>query len=189
MELIFYTLISIIILSVIVFVVFELRGNKTTADGKEDFLLILGYSIRQDMVHPTLRLRCERAAEYLRENKSAKAIACGGIVHKDQTKSEAQAIREILLSLGVEDERIILEDKSRTTVENFLNAKKIIDSCTEGSEAALLSSEFHIFRAELIARKCGLRCRKVAAPSPKNERLKNYIREYFALIIFFVGGK
>ncbi len=187
MDIVFYILVSIIILSVAVFVVFEMKGNKTTADGKERFLLILGCRVRGETAEPTLEMRCRKAARYLNENPSVTAIACGGIVHDDQTKSEAQAIKEILVSEGINEERIILEDKSKTTVENFLNAKKIIGGA-EG-ETALLSSEFHLFRAALIGRKCGLDCKKVAAPSPEKEKLKNYIREYFALIIFFVGGK
>lgn len=153
-------------------------GNTFTAP---DVLLILGCRVRGDIPEETLQMRINKAAEYLKDNKSVVAIACGGIVHDDQTKSEAQAIFEGLTQQGVEAERIILEDKSTTTKENFLNAKKIIDSMGENLSVAMLSSEFHLMRAGLLAKKCGLELTTVAAPSPKELRTKNYIRELVCL--------
>ena len=44
-------------------------------------------------------------------------------------------------------------------------------------KVAFLSSEFHLLRAGLIARLAGVTAQTVAAPSPKNEKLKNYLRE------------
>lgn len=146
-----------------------------------DVLLILGCRVKGDTPEETLQMRINKAAEYLKDNKRVVAIACGGIVHDDQTKSEAQAIFEGLTQQGVEAERIILEDKSTTTKENFLNAKKIIDSMGENLSVAMLSSEFHLMRAGLLAKKCGLDVTTVAAPSPKELRTKNYIRELFCL--------
>ncbi|MBQ7295330.1 MAG: YdcF family protein [Clostridia bacterium] len=151
-------------------------GNTFTAP---DVLLILGCRVKGDTPEETLQMRINKAAEYLKDNKNVVAIACGGIVHDDQTKSEAQAIFEGLTQRGVEAERIILEDKSTTTKENFINAKKIIDSMGDNLSVAMLSSEFHLLRAELLAKKCGLNVTTVAAPSPKDLRAKNYVRELF----------
>lgn len=151
-------------------------GNTFTSP---DVLLILGCRVKGDTPEETLQMRINKAAEYLKDNKNVIAIACGGIVHPDQTKSEAQAIFEGLTEKGVEAERIILEDKSTTTKENFINAKKIIDSMGENLTVAMLSSEFHLLRAEMLAKKCGLEVTTVAAPSPKDLRMKNYVRELF----------
>ncbi len=153
-------------------------GNTFTAP---DVLLILGCRVRGETPEETLQMRINKAAEYLKDNKNVVAIACGGVVHDDQTKSEAQAIFEGLVNLGVEKERIILEDKSTTTKENFLNAKKIIEGMGENLSVAMLSSEFHLMRAGLLAKKCGLNVTTIAAPSPKDLRTKNYIRELICL--------
>lgn len=188
---ILYLLLSVLFVSVLVFIFAEAKAHKGNAGGEKDYLLILGCRVRENEAEKTLYMRAEKAAEYLKEHKNTLAIACGGIVHKDQYISEAEAIKDILISKGIEEERIILEDKSTTTVENFLNAKKIIDSCGSfnSERIAFLSSEFHLLRAAFIAKKKAFSCQTVAAPSPKNELLKNYIREYFAFIIFIVGGK
>lgn len=188
---ILYFLLSVFVLSVLVFILAEAKAHKGNAQGEKDYLLILGCRVRGNEAEKTLYMRAEKAAEYLKEHKNTVAIACGGIVHKDQYISEAEAIRGILISKGIEKERIILEDKSTTTVENFLNAKKIIDSLGSFNteRIAFLSSEFHLLRAAFIAKKKAFSCQTVAAPSPKKELLKNYIREYFAFIIFIFGGK
>ncbi|MBR5437712.1 MAG: YdcF family protein [Clostridia bacterium] len=179
---------AVLFTAVISFVVAEMKAHKGNAEGKKDFLLILGCRVRGSQAEETLRMRCIRAAEYLKENPDTVAIACGGIVHDDQLISEAQAIEEILVSEGIAKERIIREDKSTTTVENFRNAKTIIGK-TEKCRLALLSSDFHLMRARLIAKKAGLDCQTVSAPSPKKELMKNYVREFFSLIGFIAGGK
>lgn len=156
------------------------RGN---LDSEPDFLLILGCRVKGNEPEPTLKMRTEKAAEFLSEHKNTIAICCGGIVHDDQTKSEAEAIKDGLVGFGIDEGRIILEDKSTTTKENFVNAKRIIDDMKLQSEPviAFLSSEFHLMRSLYIARRTGVRVKSVAAPSPKKQKAKNYIRE---LIVF-----
>ena len=126
-----------------------------------------------------LRLRAKAAAKFLNEHKNVRAICCGGIVHEDQTKSEAQAIKEILLQNGIESERIFLEDKSQTTFENFVNAKKITDSLQTEKEPkiAFISSEFHLMRASVIASLVGVKASSIPAPSPKKGRALYYVYE------------
>lgn len=172
-------LLELAVLGIAVFAVAEIKASKGNTVEAPDMLLILGCRVRGDTAEQTLEMRIEAAAEYLKENKNVIVIACGGIVHDDQTKSEAEVIYEGLVARGVESERIILEDKSTTTKENFLNAKKILADMGENLKVAMLSSEFHLLRASLLAKKCGLPVTTVAAPSPRELKLKNYVREFF----------
>lgn len=160
------------------------RGNCRTAP---DALLILGTRVRGSEAEPALRLRAEAAAAFLRAHPGVIAVCCGGIVHDDQLKSEAQAIREILLQNGIDDSRILLEDQSRTTFENFANAKQLLEQAgLPAPQLAVLSSDFHLLRASLIGRLCGVRAQTVAAPSPPDEKIRNYLREaaVFPLLAF-----
>lgn len=161
----------------------EAYASKGNLDYDPDFLLILGCRVRGDEPEPTLAMRIEKAAEFLSEHKNTIAICCGGIVHPDQTKSEAEAIRNGLVKDGIEESRILLEDQSTTTKENFSNAKKIIDGMKLQKEPkiAFLSSEFHLMRSLYIAKRTGVAVRSVPAPSPKEQKIKNYIRE---LLVF-----
>lgn len=161
----------------------EAYASKGNLDYDPDFLLILGCRVRGDEPEPTLAMRIEKAAEFLSEHKNTIAICCGGIVHPDQTKSEAEAIKDGLVKDGIEESRILLEDQSTTTKENFSNAKKIIDGMKLQKEPkiAFLSSEFHLMRSLYIAKRTGVAVRSVPAPSPKEQKIKNYIRE---LLVF-----
>lgn len=165
----------------------EIQASKGNCKGQKDYLLILGCRVKGDKAESTLEMRCEKAAEFLKENPDTTAIACGGIVHGDQTKSEAQVIKELLLSKGIESDRIILEDKSTTTAENFINAKALMKKGTDN--AAFLSSEFHLLRAGILSKKCGLNLQSVAAPSPKNQRAKNYVRELLCFPMIYSNIK
>ncbi len=165
------------------FIAAEIKGSKGSCKQEPDFLLILGCRVRGDNPEQTLQTRIDAAADYLLRHKSVIAVCCGGIVHDDQTKSEAQAIFEGLCAAGVEKGRIILEDKSTTTAENFINAKNIIDGMKleKQPKIAFISSEFHLLRAGIIGSLAGVKAESIPAPSPKNLRAKNYIRE---LIVF-----
>ena len=161
----------------------EAYASKGNLDYDPDFLLILGCRVRGDEPEPTLAMRIQKAAGFLSEHKNTIAICCGGIVHPDQTKSEAEAIKDGLVKDGIEESRILLEDQSTTTKENFSNAKKIIDGMKLQKEPkiAFLSSEFHLMRSLYIAKRTGVAVRSVPAPSPKEQKIKNYIRE---LLVF-----
>jgi uncharacterized SAM-binding protein YcdF (DUF218 family) len=170
---------------ILTFALAEAKASKGNTTEAPDVLLILGCRVRGVEPEETLQMRIDAAAEYLNKNKNVIAIACGGIVHEDQYKSEAQAISESLVAQGVEIERIILEDKSTTTQENFRNAIEIMDKMSDKNlKVAILSSEHHLLRASLLAKKCGLQVTTIPAPSPKKLLLKNYARELICFAEF-----
>ena len=173
-----------------VFALKEKKASKGNLTEVPDYLLILGCRVRGNEAEDILKSRIEAAGKYLSENKSVKAVCCGGIVHADQFKSEAQAIKEGLLEAGVAEDRIILEDKSTTTEENFINAKKIIEEAEEGRAVTLafLTSEFHLMRASYIAESVGVSCKCTPAKTPLNKRYGAYLRELVVYPIAIVRG-
>lgn len=165
----------------------ELKASRGNCTHEPDFLLILGCRVRGDEPEETLQTRIDAAAKYLIEHENVVAICCGGIVHDDQTKSEAQAMFEGMVKLGADPARIILEDKSTTTAENFINAKKIIEqmNLADKPNIAFMSSEFHLLRSGIISRLAGVPAESIAAASPKKKRLKNYVRELMVFTSVF----
>ncbi len=186
-----------IVVSAVLAVFLGVFFHKQTVEGRgtvkeaPDVLLILGCRVRGEKPEPTLQMRIDKAAEYLLENRKTVAIACGGIVHDDQDISEARVICDMLTEKGVEKERLIMEDKSLTTVQNFINAKKIMEDMgfDEGATVGILSSDFHLMRASVIAQRCSFEAETLAAPSPKNEKIKNCIRELFAFPMAYTQTK
>ena len=167
------------------FAVAEGKASRGNCSGSPDALLILGCRVRGNNPEPMLRMRAEHAASFLNAHPDTVAVCCGGVVHDDQTTSEAAAIREILLQNGIADSRILLEDRSQTTFENFVNAKRLLAQLNlPQKNLAVLSSEFHLLRASLIGRLAGVRAQTVAAPSPKDLLLQNYLREALVFPLF-----
>ena len=173
-----------ILLSAAIYMPFVIcDANKLYCDNC-DYLLILGGDIiGADSPSPQLFERMKRAADYLKNHPNTIAIPCGGCFRKEQKKSEAQVIANYLISEGIEEGRIVLEDKSTTTFENFLNAINIIENINSGKnknpKIAFLSSSYHIHRASIIASMCGLEnIGRVTAKTP-GSAAKRYVREYF----------
>ncbi|MGN0468111.1 MAG: YdcF family protein [Acutalibacteraceae bacterium] len=176
--------------SVITFCFAEKKASKGNCTEEPDYLLILGCRVKGDKAEKTLETRIDAAAKYLSEHKNVLAVCCGGIVHADQTKSEAQVIADELAKRGIEKERLILEDKSTTTEENFINAKRIIESMETGNvTVAFLSSEFHLLRAGIIAKRAGVDASSISAPSLKEKRFQNYIREFIVFPAAYRKGR
>ncbi len=148
-----------------------------------DYLMILGGNvIGADTPSPQLIERMKAAFDYLKENKDCFIIPCGGCFRPEQKKSEAEIIASYLIEQGIDEKRFILEDKSTTTYENFEFALEIIKNHSEKeleqSRVAFLTSDYHIHRAAIIAKRCGLKNPgRVSCPTPK-EAFQRYVREY-----------
>ncbi|MBR3438486.1 MAG: YdcF family protein [Clostridia bacterium] len=149
-----------------------------------DYLLILGGDIiGADTPSPQLFERMKSAAVYLNEHTDVIAVPCGGCFREHQKKSEVAIIADYLIKEGVEPDRILLEDNSTTTFENFKFGIPIIEKHAGKSadelRIAFLSSSYHMHRAGIIARRSGIKnVLRVSAPTP-GEAFKRYVREYF----------
>ena len=154
----------------------SVAAKRNTASVPCDVLIILGSRVDGDTPRADLRARIDAAAEYLKKYPSCIAIGTGGNFRAEQTVSEAQAIKNGLVADGIEPSRVLLEDKARTTYENFLNCKKIIEeNAPENASVGILSNTYHLFRAGLIARDSGLeKFSLIPAPSPTPVR--GYLR-------------
>jgi len=87
-----------------------------------------------------------------------------------------------LISRGIPKDRIIKEEKATDTNENLIYSREIIDSRGGGS-TAIVSSDYHIFRTRLLAKKQGLSAVMLSAKSSLPVLRINYaVREGFALV-------
>lgn len=108
--------------------------------------------------------------------KIKKIIISGGSVYKDRPK-EADFLYKELLLLGIPKQDLIIENRSRTTFENAMYTKKIIDTLKLRPPFILVTSAMHIPRAEKVFIKAGL----PVVPFPSDYRVLNkkfYIDDY-----------
>lgn len=87
--------------------------------------------------------------------KIKKIIISGGSVYKNRPK-EANFLYKELLLLGIPATDLIIENQSRTTFENALYTKKIVENLNIKPPFVLVTSAMHIPRAEKVFAKAGL---------------------------------
>jgi uncharacterized SAM-binding protein YcdF (DUF218 family) len=119
-----------------------------------DTVIVLGCRVKGDRPSLMLEKRINAAYEYLCENENATAILSGG-QGSDEMISEAECMYSELVKKGVSEDRLITEDKSVNTRENIRNSFAIIDSKGLSGNIAIVTNEFHQYRAKLIAKKEG----------------------------------
>lgn len=134
-----------------------------------DYVIVLGASVKPEGVSRTLKLRLDKAAEYAKQNPSTMLILSGG-QGADEPCTEASAMRQYLAEKGVSPERMILEEQSQSTTENIAYSRLLLKEKAENGkqEVGILTSNFHLLRARLIAAKQGMKnIRGIAAESDK----------------------
>ena len=173
----------------VIFVAFlAIYGNIRHVDYNEDVVIVLGAGLTGGEVGSHLAARLDTALEYLQRNPHAMVIVCGGL-GINQPNTEAEAMARYLIARGVPPENIILEDRSTSTYENLTFAKEILaDYFPDGFRAALVTNDFHIFRAARLAQQNGIDANPMGAPTPWHSWPVNYLREMLAIVNMWVFG-
>lgn len=138
----------------------------------KDFIIILGCSINKTGgLRPLLKGRVNRAVRYAWEQE----IACGKPVRyvpsggqgSDEIMSEASAMALYLEAHGAEQNEVFPEKCSTNTWENFCFSKKIILDTLPDANTAFSTTNYHVFRSGLLARKAGFTRIEAIASSTK----------------------
>lgn len=148
-----------------------------------DYIIILGARVKGTVPSLALQARIDSAATYLKANSQTIAIASGG-KGPGEDITEAEAIKRELVEQGIEESRILLEDKSTDTYENIGFSKKMIPE--NAKKGLVVTNDFHIFRAKMIAEKNELNIWGLPAKTPIQAIFKSYTREYLALTKYFI---
>jgi uncharacterized SAM-binding protein YcdF (DUF218 family) len=161
-------------------------------DPKEDcdYMLVLGAKVRNDGPSVSLMDRIRAAAQYMQEHPEVIAIVSGG-KGADEPMTEAQCMYEELVKLGIDPERIWLEDKATSTWENLRFALAMIEEKTgqRPEKIGLLSSEYHLFRASLFADACGVEAVGIPARTSRlSQKINHFMREVAGVWHYLILG-
>lgn len=143
-------------------------------------VLVLGSKVSGSAPSADLRARIEAAADYLDRNPGAFCIACGGR-GRGENRAEADVIRDELAARGIAGARILTEDRSTTTEENIRFALGIIGEKGLNRGLAIVTDEYHEYRARSIARGLGASAWAVPARTPWYIFSACWARELLAL--------
>lgn len=132
---------------------------------------------------PSLMLseRLDAAYDYLSENPDSVCVLSGG-QGKNEEISEAECMYRYLTEKGISPDRLYKEDKSTSTRENLKFSEEIIKREKLPTEIAIVSNEFHLYRAGLIADELGLKHSSVPACTAFWLLPTYYVRELYGII-------
>ena len=154
-----------------------------------DFMMIPGASVVDDRPSLILRHRLDGAVPYLKANPNVIVIVSGG-QGPGKEFTEAAVMKEYLVSNGIEEARVWEEDKAGNTIENLAYSKQIIEDMAPGRPYRLMivTSDFHMFRAMLLARAQGLNTCGISVPVHWSVKPICYSREYFSVMKLLLTG-
>lgn len=148
-------------------------------------VLVLGSKVSGRVPSADLMARIDAAAAYLNENPQAKCIASGG-QGPGELETEGSVIKKYLVLKGIDSGRIITEESSKNTVENFTYSLQIIDREGLSRELAIVTDEYHQYRAGQIAKQMGAVPYSACARTPWYIFSACYARELLALSKFLI---
>lgn len=170
---------------------FIIRASSGTENPQSEYLVVLGAKVREDGPSVSLMDRIQAAAQFLQEHPNVTAIVSGG-KGEDEHITEAQCMRDELVKLGIAENRIWMEDRASSTDENLRFSLDLIEEKTgqRPQRLAFLSSEYHLLRTSLMAKKLGIEYEGVPAKTSNIFQLINHaMREVAGVWHFFIFGR
>ena len=155
-----------------------------------EYMLVLGAKVRDDGPSVSLMDRIKAAAAYMNEHPDVIAVVSGG-KGSDEPMTEAQCMFEELTKLGIDPKRIWMEDKATSTWENLHFALNLIEEKTgqRPEKIGLLSSEYHLFRAKMFARECGIEALGIPARTSRlSQMINHFMREVAGVWHYIILG-
>ena len=155
-----------------------------------DYVVVLGAKVRDDGPSVSLWDRIYAARDYLEAHPHTVAVLSGG-KGKDEPMSEAQCMFTELLALGIEPGRLWQEDKAESTWENIRYSLDLIQKETGArpTKIGVLSSEYHLFRASLFAKKNQVEFVGIPARTSRpSQRINHFMREVAGVWHYIILG-
>lgn len=151
--------------------------------------IVFGAKVNSDGPTKTLAARLECVAELLRDDSEGIVIVSGG-KGPDEPTTEAECMRDYLISLGVSPERIIMEREAHNTRENIEYSVKLIDKAgLSDRNIVCVSSDTHIPRIKLMCERAGVDAYYVKSETPEKVYLfTTWVREYLSYVKMLVMG-
>ncbi len=160
-----------------------------------DYVIILGAGLlKGDRISKLLRDRLDKAIDIYRKDPTPPVMVPSGGKGSDEHISEAEAMKKYLLENGIPENDIMPETRSANTFENLKYSKELIDARGGRKYIALVSSNYHVYRALRYSRKNGVDCTGVGSRVAFYYWPSALIREFIAIhsekkhaVIFFGG--
>ena len=158
-----------------------------TPPERVECIVVLGAAVKGDKPSTALARRIETAYDYLERNPETVAVLSGGMGNGESI-TEAECMRRELVAMGISENRLILEDRSRDTAENIAYTLEIIGNNYES--IALVTNNFHLYRSIRLAKSAtDISVYGISAPFNSPLVIQFAVREYIGFCRDTVRGK
>ncbi|MDH6367648.1 MULTISPECIES: YdcF family protein [unclassified Breznakia] len=173
-------------MSSLLYSVYKPRLNK-------DYIIVLGAGlINGETPTPLLARRIDKALSLYfshvnkKKNRKIPKLIMSGGQGSDEKISEADAMATYAREHGVPREDIIIENKSRNTKENMMYSKMKIEERSKGKyEVVFATSNYHVMRSSILARKVGLNAQGIGSRTPFYFWFGASLREFIAILYMY----
>ena len=166
--------------------------HKSFGDPKEsvEYVVVLGAKVNKNGPSVSLWDRICGAYEYAVDHPDTILVLSGG-QGTDEPITEAECMFRELVELGIHPNQLRMEDEATSTWENLKFSLDLIEAETGSRpvKIAVLSSEYHLFRASLFARACDVEFVGIPARTSRwGQRINHFMREVAGVWHFLVLG-
>lgn len=159
-------------------------------DAHCDYMVVLGAKVRTSGPSLSLWDRIYAARDYMEAHPDVIAVVSGG-QGADEPMTEAQAMYDKLVALGIDRSRIWIEDQAGSTWANLNYSLDLIEAKTgtRPDTLGVVSSEYHLFRAGLQAKDCGVEFVGIPARTSRlSMAVNHFMREIAGVWHYIVLG-
>lgn len=125
--------------------------------------------------------RVNAASEYLQNHPDTVCILSGGS-GSDESIPEAQYMYDWMVRKGADPSVLLTESRSTSTRENLSYSLELAKEYGLNTDFAVVTNEFHQYRASLGAKKRGIRTGSVLAETPWWLFPTFYVRELYGIL-------
>lgn len=178
------------ILHILVFLSTLFVGNVFRPRRRRDYIVVLGSGLIDGKVPPLLQNRIKAAMKFGKKQAGRRRgyypfLVMSGGQGADEPCPEGAAMKAWAAEQGYPEDRILSEEASTTTAENFQFSKGLMDEHTGGRPYRCMfsTSSYHLYRAGLYAKRAGLLIRGLGAKTAFYFLPNAVLREYIAYIV------
>ncbi len=120
---------------------------------KFDAIIILGYGPVKEKPNSILKSRLDLGIQLYEKKLAPRLIMSGGFTNKKFDISEAEGMKRYAIQQDVNPKDIVKEEESGDTLTEFFHLKKKLLEPKRWKRLIIVTSDFHMRRTKLIARK------------------------------------
>lgn len=181
-----FFVLSFLLLSGIIF-----HASRRTPPNHTDAILVLGAGVKGNKPSAVLTERLKTAIAYVRNHPEDKVILSGGRGPGENiAEAEAMRIYWEKHSDKTASVQLLLENRSTSTYQNLAFSKSLFFKTTgrQLKTAIIVTSDFHQYRAGLLARRQQITPYSLSSPTPFYLYPNVMLREYLAILKTWILG-